>query len=62
MGWPGELWPIPVMITSSPWPSVFLAGDNGVSASLPGLARFGSAGSVLGAAGSASVGSSVFWP
>ena len=61
-GWPGELWPIPVIITLSPWPSVCLAGDNGVSVFLIGLARFGSTGSVSGAAGSTSAGSLVFWP
>ena len=35
--------------------------DNGISVSFIGLAWFGSAGSVSGAAGSASVGSSVCW-
>ena len=61
-GWPGELCPIPVIITSSPWPSGFLVDDIGISASFTGLARFGSAGSASGVAGSASAGSLVFWP
>ena len=34
---------MPVMITSSPWPSVIFAGDDGVSVPLTGLARFGAA-------------------
>ena len=51
---------MPVMKTSSPWPSVVFAGDDGVSVPLIGLARFGAAGSVSGTAGLASGCSSVF--